>query len=340
MSGNLSKAVNSGNLNQVKRILETTDASKKDVALMLAAMKGKTEIAKAMLEMGANPNVAAPSKATPLGLGIGYPAIVKILLQHGANPNQVVDENDNTPLVHAIIQNKIPSIMFLLQAGADVNHINRKGANPLVLAFQNHMHEIGIKLLDLGANPNTLAEGISSLQFACASDPISIPLIKKLLEKGADINYVEPEAGKTALHFAAYSQKKEVIELLLEAGANTEARDAYGHTPEYYAGPLQYLFYRFPAEYESVALEPGSENSIQEEIEEGNVLAMLNPAFPEQRIVAKRKGKPTTGWKYLFETRKNPLTRQNINLTGLTFKKATLSSGNKNRKSRKTRKQM
>ncbi len=343
MNSNLVHAVNSGNLNQVKRILETIDASKKDVALMLAAMKGKTEIVKTMLEMGANPNVAASSKATPLGLGIGFPAIVKILLQHGANPNQIVDETDNTPLVHAIIQNKIPSIMFLLQAGADVNHVNGKGVTPLVLALQNGMNEIGIKLLDMGADPNTLAEGISSLQFASAFEPISIPLVKKLIEKGADINYVEPEGGKTALHLAAYGHKKEVIEILLEAGANPDARDVYGNTPEYYAGPLQYLFYRFPATYESIALESGAENIIQEEIEEGNVLAMLNPAFEEQRIVAKRRGKPTAGWKYLFETRKNPLTRQNVNLSTLTFKKAVLTkSNNKNktvrRNSRKMRK--
>lgn len=345
MSANLIKAVNSGNLDQIKRVLDA-DTSKKDLALLRACFKGNADIVKSLLEMGANPNVAAQSKATPLGLSVAFPAVVKTLLQHGANPNQVTNENGDTPLFHAVTKNIIPSIIFLMNAGADVNHKNSTNSTPFLLANEYKMYEICIKMLDKGANPNELFTGISSLQLACAESPTPFPFIKKLLEKGADPNYMG-ELGKTPLHMAVIDQNKELIELLLEHGADISIRDTDKHTPFYYAGPLQYLFYPFPNEYNSIPTESGNENSLQEDIEDGNILALLDPGFPEQQIVVKRKGKVTPGWKYLFEERKNPLTRQNVNLSSLTFKRAVTSKSNnkhannrKSRKSRKSRKNM
>ena len=118
---------------------------------------------------------------------------------------------------------------------------------------------------------------------------------------------------------AVHDQNVELIEVLLEAGADTSIRDGNKRTPLYYAGPLQYLFYPFPNAYNSIPIEPGAENSLQEDIEDGNIVALLDPAFEEQRIVVKRKGKVMPGWKYLFEEQKNPLTRQNVNLSRLVF---------------------
>lgn len=54
-------------------------------------------------------------------------------------------------------------------------------------------------------------------------------------------------------------------------------------------------------------------NAIHEDIEEGNVIAELNPAYPEQRLVVRKAtGVPTAGRNYLHRTRKNPLTREAI----------------------------
>lgn len=62
-------------------------------ALYLAAVQGETEIARYLLEQGADPNLESKgvSEGTPLcaAAAWGRTDIVKVLLDHGANPNQV-----------------------------------------------------------------------------------------------------------------------------------------------------------------------------------------------------------------------------------------------------------
>ncbi len=341
MSEALQKAINSGNTNQVKNVLESGNTSQKDVALLIAAFKGKVQIVKTLLEMGADPNTALTSKATPLGLSVAFPAIQKLLLEHGANPNQVINANNDTPIFQAISQNKIASIMLLIQAGADLNHENSTGTTPFIIAIEYGMIEICMKMLENGADPNKPFQGMSPLQFVCSSEEVSIPLVKKILEKGANPNYIG-DGGRSALHLAAIRRNEELIQVLLEAGADLSLPDSEGRQAIQYAGPLGYLLYPFPGEIESIPLEPESKNSIHEEIKNKNTLALLNPAFPEQRIVVKRNGKVTDGWKYLYTERKNPWTRQAIQLDGLQYRLAVIpnpaNTKSRRRKNRKTRK--
>ncbi|MGB6063731.1 MAG: ankyrin repeat domain-containing protein [Desulfomonilaceae bacterium] len=55
-------------------------------------------------------------------------------------------------------------------------------------------------------------------------------MVKALLEHGADIGGVETASGSTALSLAALTGQAEVAELLLEAGADIDARDFDGRT--------------------------------------------------------------------------------------------------------------
>jgi ankyrin repeat protein len=54
--------------------------------------------------------------------------------------------------------------------------------------------------------------------------------VKVLLEAGANINAVN-EADFSALHGAAYRGLNEVVQYLVEQGANIDARDFRGRTP-------------------------------------------------------------------------------------------------------------
>jgi ankyrin repeat protein len=54
-------------------------------------------------------------------------------------------------------------------------------------------------------------------------------VVKVLLEKGADIE-AKDEDGQTSLMWASYRGYSEVVELLLENGANIEAKDNRGKT--------------------------------------------------------------------------------------------------------------
>jgi ankyrin repeat protein len=55
--------------------------------------------------------------------------------------------------------------------------------------------------------------------------------VTKFLEEGADPNFVEDSDNLTPLHFAVVYNAKNVIPLLIEAGANLNAKNYDGLTP-------------------------------------------------------------------------------------------------------------
>lgn len=87
--------------------------------------------------------------------------------------------------------------------------------------------EIIQQLLDLGADVNHVGKLGRTPIIAAANAP-NAPLVTKLLAKGADPNI--PETGTNdgslghAICYAAYSRSPEVIRLLLQAGADPNAR--------------------------------------------------------------------------------------------------------------------
>ncbi len=307
--------------------------------LFHAAANGHINIVKAVLEKGVDPNITIED-IPPLVVSIDFPSIQKLLLQYGANPDYIINGNGDTTIFLAIARNKIPTIVHLMNAGANINHENKLGITPFHETIHLKMNEISIKMLEKGADPNKpfMKVSWSPLQYACASNPISMSLVKKLLEKGADPNYTG-DWEKTALHIATQNQNVELIELLLEYEADTSIRDYDKHTPLFYAGPLKYLFHPLQNDYTTIMFEPETENIMHAKIKDGNILTMLDyPHFNKEPLITKRNGKVTPEWKYLYDERKNPHTKQNVNLMNVRFKKAVVGTTNNRRKTRKTRK--
>jgi ankyrin repeat protein len=206
-------------------------------ALILAAHSGQGPAAELLLEKGADPNNA----------DIGYTALhaavlrsevslVRALLAHGANPNirmtkgtplrrDTTDFNlpapliGATPLLLAAKFLEVEILRVLVAGGAGLKLTMPNGATPLLLAA------------GMGSNPNQSRRGISRVDFGKV-EPESRVLegVAAVLSFKVDVN-AGNQAGDTALHTAASLGYNSVVKLLVEQGANVNAKNQRGFTP-------------------------------------------------------------------------------------------------------------
>lgn len=59
--------------------------------------------------------------------------------------------------------------------------------------------------------------------------------VRRLLKKGADVNACDPEHNQAAIIVAASLGDKDLVELLIDEGAEIEARDDRGRTALFFA---------------------------------------------------------------------------------------------------------
>jgi ankyrin len=165
-----------------------------------------------------------------------------------------------TPLAFAARVNDLESVRLLLKAGADVNQVTNYGWSPLLIATENRYYQLGSFLLDHGADPNVVTKGAWSPLYIAIDNrnieggdyPLRKPdmdhldFIKKLIEKGANVNHRVKDStwfrtvftsqwvledGATAFWRAAQSSDLAVMKLLLEHGAESNIATAQGVTP-------------------------------------------------------------------------------------------------------------
>jgi ankyrin repeat protein len=74
-------------------------------------------------------------------------------------------------------------------------------------------------------------QGRTLLMHAVLGEMSSRELIRVLLQHGADVDAHDERFGWTALHFAAQEKRVDVIDLLVRAGAQVNAKDCFGNTP-------------------------------------------------------------------------------------------------------------
>ena len=93
---------------------------------------------------------------------------------------------------------------------------------------------------DVAKDKKSLKDIIDPLKSAIRKccDYIKIDIINILLEKGADINAKDNYGRTPLMHAIQYGCSEEVIKILLEKGADINAKDNYGWTPLMYA--IQY----------------------------------------------------------------------------------------------------
>lgn len=119
----------------VPNVNHVGEKSPYESALMLALYRGKLDIAKLLIENGADPNQVSDRKL-PLQAALGWKGsrpLVELLLEKGALINQS-DGHGMTPLKYAI--DGPDRLRFLIERGADVNQQDDQGRTPLHFAAE------------------------------------------------------------------------------------------------------------------------------------------------------------------------------------------------------------
>ncbi|MCH7979361.1 MAG: ankyrin repeat domain-containing protein, partial [Acidobacteria bacterium] len=253
-------AAQQGDLDSARILLEAgadvNEATPEDGSvLVVATASGHEKLALFLLEQGADPNAMDVFGITALHYTLheglfaisgarrrptdrfgwlrpNMPELMKALLAKGADPNARIAKEfppyDYTPIARA--------------NGNTIPQINQVGVTPFLLATASSDVSAMRVLVEGRADPLlttkdqvtplAVAAGLGKERMARTGEQqkTALEALHLAVELGADINAIAVD-GRTALHGAAYLGANEMIQFLVEKGANLEATDMYGQTP-------------------------------------------------------------------------------------------------------------
>jgi len=243
--------------------------------LLFAARDGRLDAVRVLLKAGADANESIqPKKAAPRGPRPGTSALhlavenahfesAVALVKAGADPNDQrcgfaplhmiswvrkpnrgdSDDGDPPPIGSGTLTS-IEFVKQLVALKADVNRaqkqgapgrgiLGRAGATPLIAAASTSDVPLVRSLIELGADPKranadgttpllaAAGVGVGAPEEAAGSEPEAIEVVELLLNRGADVNAADKN-GDTAMHGAAYRNHPKVVQLLADKGAKID----------------------------------------------------------------------------------------------------------------------
>lgn len=231
-----------GQLIRLRVVLDTgadvdhTDSTG-ETALHKAARGGRDDCVTLLFDRGANVNHLDSAGKTPLNLAMESQhdsTVGFLLLQRGylGLPESVTQcaSDGQTPLYLAASEGRVHSCEALVHAGANIN-AGKGRRTPLMEAALSGHEIVVILLIFENANLNARdCNGETALLYAVISRKLAICQI--LLDAGATINFRTPEAP---LLSACRSNQEEILNLLIQHGAEVDVQDLNGLTPLHHA---------------------------------------------------------------------------------------------------------
>jgi ankyrin repeat protein len=244
----LSEAVKAGDLSALQALLDGPEGSAVNVKdaegrtpLHLACLAGRGDMAEALVARGADPKIqetASGFTAAHCAAVSGDPRTVRAILgdpaiksswdSEGRTPHDIAAErghvvaaallnpNSSRGLFEAVHAGDLPSVTFLLAAGANPN--SDDAGFPLHTAAAMGRPDLVEALLGKGADPSTLdAAGAIALHHAAVNG--NVPTVKLLLNaSGPGAKAAQASDGRTPYDFAVAGSHAEAAELLKPDG--------------------------------------------------------------------------------------------------------------------------
>ena len=214
-------------------------------ALWTAVYHRRREMARVLVEHGADPNAMVESSGTPIGHARKDPELLALLRAHGGRVEssdrerlqQLISDGDVAAADHWLSEH--PSLVsddaafwtegllaspanagdhamleMLIRHGARVPNVTKWGR------FYYFKHtDTAAFLLQHGMDPNHMNWHYTTLLHHVASDG-DIPKARLLLDHGATIDAIDEEYRSTPLGMAARWGRKDMVDFLLERGAD------------------------------------------------------------------------------------------------------------------------
>ena len=274
----LSIAVMDNNIEMAKLLLKykadvNTVVSYGDTALILAADNNNMEMVKLLLSYGADIDYQGFRGRTALFCSLEYNRkenieMVKLLIKNKADVNIAYDgdyENEETPLMYAIMKGYKETVKILIENKADINKRNIYNANALIYAYMYGHEDIADILLQNGSDSLDKSLKVCDLNQSTLLNH-NVPLInaahystnevflQKLIDSGADVNYKNDD---TALTEAASYNNINAVKVLIKNNADVNVQNRGGMTA------LMSACYNGNLEMTKMLLDAGADKSIK-----------------------------------------------------------------------------
>ncbi|KAM0722697.1 hypothetical protein Q7P37_002138 [Cladosporium fusiforme] len=210
--------------------------------LQTAAYWGQVDIARLLLDAGADPNFSnANSTVTPLSQAMGITrstikrSMVKLLLARGAEPTlQALAAAIRGDIeLRSGFDTGITHYLIIEARNMGVPFTESTLNEAMSQKYRAHNFYVLTTMLDAGVDPNVRIHESSSgrttgiLNIACRESAIPLAEVTYIVAEGADVALPDSQ-GNTPLHEAAKSGSINAVSALVPAGASIQARNNKG----------------------------------------------------------------------------------------------------------------
>lgn len=154
--------------------------------------------------------------------------LVRELIAKGEDVNGR-EEDKSTPLFAAVETGSIEIVEMLLDAGAKINARNEERQTPLMQLDYDATPELVDLLVRHGAKLNLTDKENNTALIIATDNGVNADVVEALIRAGADVKLAN-KAGTTALMNAANRDDLASVRLIVEAGADVNAKDDEGET--------------------------------------------------------------------------------------------------------------